>query len=69
MGVGLLLVSELKVFKFVNSELITMTGTIIGVFATKNGNEEEKAPAYVSRWRYTPVAQAVEEGKYVHVGH
>ncbi|KAK3197516.1 hypothetical protein GRF29_216g440421, partial [Pseudopithomyces chartarum] len=45
------------------------TGTIIGVFATKNGNEEEKAPAYVSRWRYTPVAQAVEEGKYVHVGH
>jgi hypothetical protein len=46
-----------------------MIGTIIGVFATKNGNEEEKAPAYFSRWRYTPVAQAVEEGKYVHVGH
>ena len=69
MGVGLSPVSELKVFKLINSKLITVIGTIIGVFATKNGNEEEKAPAYFSRWRYTPVAQAVEEGKYVHVGY
>ena len=43
-----------------------MLGTIIGAFATKNGDDDETAPAYVSRWRYTPVAQAIDKGKYVH---
>ncbi|KAF1976553.1 hypothetical protein BU23DRAFT_528234 [Bimuria novae-zelandiae CBS 107.79] len=41
------------------------TGTIVGVFNTKNRNKDETAPAYFSRWRYTPVAQAVDEGAYI----
>ncbi|KAF9737440.1 arabinofuranosidase [Paraphaeosphaeria minitans] len=44
---------------------LNMTGTIIGAFATKNGNEKETAPAYFSRWRYTPTAQAIGAGVYV----
>ena len=44
---------------------LTPKSTIIGVFNTKNGNEDEKTPAYFSRWRYTPIAQAIDKGVYV----
>ncbi|KAF2448440.1 hypothetical protein P171DRAFT_481508 [Karstenula rhodostoma CBS 690.94] len=41
------------------------TSTIIGAFATKYGNDKEIAPAHLSPWSYTSVAQAIDEDVYV----
>ncbi|KAJ4288501.1 hypothetical protein N0V90_011737 [Kalmusia sp. IMI 367209] len=62
--------SQVKTLGTANATLVSggsgpFTGTIIGVFNTKNDNKNESAPAYFSRWRYTPIAQAIDEGVYV----
>ncbi|OLN87271.1 Non-reducing end alpha-L-arabinofuranosidase BoGH43A 5 [Colletotrichum chlorophyti] len=36
------------------------SGAIIGAYATNNGGKGQ-TPAYFSRWRYTPVAQKIEQ--------
>ncbi|PVH83907.1 glycoside hydrolase family 43 protein [Cadophora sp. DSE1049] len=40
------------------------TGTLVGAYATSNGGKGT-TPAYFGRWRYTPVAQEIEEGEFV----
>ncbi|KAL6918615.1 hypothetical protein FSHL1_010041 [Fusarium sambucinum] len=40
------------------------TGTVVGVFATKNGGKGS-TPAYFSRWRYTAISQEIDEGRFV----
>ncbi|GJD04296.1 xylosidase : arabinofuranosidase [Colletotrichum higginsianum] len=40
------------------------TGTVVGAYATNNGGQG-KTPAYFSRWRYTPVAQKIEQDTVV----
>ncbi|KAJ0346621.1 hypothetical protein COL154_013433 [Colletotrichum chrysophilum] len=42
------------------------TGTIVGAYATNNGGEG-KTPAYFSRWRYTQVAQKIDNDEVVPV--
>ncbi|GKT44689.1 uncharacterized protein ColSpa_04870 [Colletotrichum spaethianum] len=42
------------------------TGTIVGAYATNNGGKG-KTPAYFSRWRYTPVAQKIDDDVIVAV--
>lgn len=39
-------------------------GTLIGAYATSNGGNGT-TPAYFSRWRYTPVAQAIGDEEFV----
>lgn len=40
------------------------TGALLGVYATTNGGNQS-IEGYVSRWRYTPVAQQVDYDKFV----
>ncbi|EXF79236.1 arabinofuranosidase [Colletotrichum fioriniae PJ7] len=42
------------------------TGTIVGAYATNNGGDGN-TPAYFSRWRYTPVAQKIDQDNLVPV--
>ncbi|KAL2785148.1 concanavalin A-like lectin/glucanase domain-containing protein [Aspergillus keveii] len=45
-------------------------GTLVGVFATTNGaqiNTRPATPAYVRRWKYTPIAQEISEGEYGYI--
>ncbi|KAM0323262.1 hypothetical protein ACHAQA_008853 [Verticillium albo-atrum] len=39
-------------------------GTLLGAYATKNGGEGSE-PAYVSRWRYNGIAQALSPDEYI----
>ncbi|KAH7183932.1 glycosyl hydrolase [Fusarium oxysporum] len=59
---------KIKKLGYASAEIVSggngpFTGTIVGVFATKNGGKG-KTPAYFSRWRYTAVAQEVGEGRH-----
>lgn len=40
------------------------TGTLLGVYATTNGGNQSME-GYVSRWRYTPVAQQIDYDNFV----
>ncbi|RKK93116.1 hypothetical protein BFJ68_g15681 [Fusarium oxysporum] len=60
---------KIKKLGYASAEIVSggngpFTGTIVGVFATKNGGKG-KTPAYFSRWRYTAVSQEVGEGRFV----
>jgi ABC-type sulfate transport system substrate-binding protein len=50
----------------ITETLINFTGTLVGAYATNN-NGNGTASAYLSRWRYTPVAQEIAKGVYVPV--
>ncbi|KAK2613899.1 hypothetical protein N8I77_000772 [Diaporthe amygdali] len=40
------------------------TGTIVGAYATNNGGKG-KTPAFFSRWRYTPLAQKIDDDTFI----
>jgi hypothetical protein len=41
-----------------------MTGALVGAYATAN-NGTGTAPAYISRWRYTGIAQQIDNNTFV----
>lgn len=62
---------EEKLFTSYSTALLTYdgagTGGLFGVYATTNGNSSHSFEAYVSRWRYLPVAQKIDYDTIINV--
>ena len=62
---------EERVFTSYSTDLLTYdgagTGGLFGVYATTNGDSSHSFKAYVSRWRYLPVAQKIDYGTIIPV--